>query len=156
MKSVLELSPPRINARFVMLLDPGTRMAASGGFSKGMMGSASGNERSFIGHAHQKQTTSGGRGSGFAAVAGFENLRDLAFRPITTADIHERAGDGSHHIVQETIGLHVQPNPLPEAIHGHMRDGSDAGHAIGPIGFEAAEIMPSVQTFGRSSHSGGI
>src|SRR5437016_519797 len=99
MKSSFELSAPRTNARFVILFDPGTRMVVSGRFVSGMISSASGNERCVITHAHQKQGTSRGRGPGFAAVAGFENLRDFAFRAVAAAHVHERAGDGSHHIV---------------------------------------------------------
>src|SRR5262249_19582036 len=147
---------PKISARFVMLFDPGTRMVASGGLLSGMISKASGYERSVIIYAHEKQAAGRRCGTSLTAIFGMQNLRDLVFRPVASADIHERAGNRSHHIVQETVGLHVEPNPVSQAIHRQVGDGPDAGQAVGPNRFENPEIMSAAQTPGPTAHSLGI
>src|SRR4051812_33905550 len=100
----------RTKARLVMLLDPGRRGAAWTGPGRGVISSELGyGLGGIVGHAHQEQAL-GRRGRpGPAAVLGPQNLRHLGLGPVAAADVHERAGDGPDHIVQEAVGLHVQP-----------------------------------------------
>ena len=38
--------------------------------------------------------------------------------PIAAADVHQGAGDGSHHVVQEPVGFHVDPKVVAESADG--------------------------------------
>src|SRR6516225_4842972 len=93
------------SARLVMLFDPGTRTVAAGGLVSGAISIRSGyvTGLSLIGHAHQEQPRRRGRRAGQLSLARFQNLRDLRLGPVAAADVHQRPGDGPHHIVQEAV-----------------------------------------------------
>src|SRR5207244_9346187 len=41
---------------------------------------------------------------------------------------------------------------ISKTIDRQVRDGSHAGHTVGPIRFEAAKVVSATQTLGRASH----
>src|SRR5439155_9568883 len=113
------LSAASTSARFVMLLLPGTRTVAAGGFVSGFTSSLSGYVRgdSLIPHPHQEQPLRRGGRAGLAAVLGVQDFRDAGFGDVPAADVDQRAGDRADHVVQEAVSLDVDPDVLAGAVH---------------------------------------
>src|SRR5262249_18306520 len=111
---------------------------------------------SLVVYAHEKQPLRRCGWPSFLAVFACQNLGDFALRPEAAANVHERAGDGSHHIVQEAIGLRRDPYLLAGPTNRHMSYRPHARHAVRPIGFEAVEIVPASKRRGRAGHGGRI
>ena len=53
--------------------------------------------------------------------------------PLPLADLDERAGDRADHVVQEAVGLDVDPDEVVHPVHGDVRDRPDAAGAVGPV-----------------------
>src|SRR5262249_60947299 len=87
---------------------------------------------------------------------GGDDGRHLLLGPVAAADVHQRAGDGPDHVVQEAVRLHVQPDPVAEAVDGDVRDGADAAGAVGPFRLETAEVVGAGQRLRGSGHRGGV
>src|SRR4051812_4441831 len=122
----------RTRARLVMLLEPGTRTVARGGRSSGRMGSFSGSGPAdmglpVVGDAHEEQPLRRGGGPGAGPVPRLEDRLDLRLRPVAPPDVEQGAGDRPHHIVQEAVRLHIEPDPVAHAIERQAGDGADAG-----------------------------
>ena len=68
-------------------------------------------------------------------------------------DQHQRPGDRADHIVQEAVGLDVDPDEVVHPAHGEVRDRPDAARAVGPVGLEAVEVVPAQERPGRRGSS---
>jgi hypothetical protein len=105
-----------------------------------------------VGDPHEEQPLRGGGGAGEAAVPGLEHLGDTGLGPRAAADLHQAAGDRPHHVIEEAVGFHVDPDELTEAADAQVGDGADAGEAVGPLGLEAAEVVPADQARPGPAH----
>src|SRR5262249_27464257 len=93
-----------------------------------------------VGHPHQEKPLRRGRRAGASAVAGFEDRFYLRLWPEAAAHVDQRPRDRPHHVVQEAVRLHVQPEPVAEAAHGQVRHRPHARLAVGPLCLKAAEV----------------
>ena len=84
-------------------------------------------------------------GTGRAAVLGGQHLGDPRGGPAAGADQDEGAGDRADHVVQESVGLDVDPDEVVHPVHGDMRDRPDAAGAVGPVGLEAVEVVAALE-----------
>jgi hypothetical protein len=134
-------------------------MVAVGGAINGSTGSKSRKrivQSLIVGDPHEKQALCRCCWSGLATVFGIENAKYVVLGPKAAANVDQCARYGTHHIVQETIGLYVDPDPIPGPVEAQMSDGPNARPPIGPAGFETMEVVPSDQWFGRTTHGGNV
>src|SRR5690349_3746355 len=90
------------------------------------------------------------RRTGALIVARFEQHLDVAEGTPPEADVHHRAHQHPHHVVQEAVGLDMKADPAARASLAPLRSHDPA--AIVPLGLtghgERAEIMCAVQQHG--------
>src|SRR5262245_24086320 len=98
------------SARLVILFEPGTRTVPTRGWLRGTISRASASL--LIRYPHQEQPLRRRRRPRLSPVLSVQDLRNLRLGPETAAHVHQRPGNGPHHIVEKAIGLHVQPQPV--------------------------------------------
>lgn len=92
------------------------------------------------------------RRSGSIAILGFQNAAHFRLGPEAAADVDERPSDRTHHVVQEAVRFHVEPDKVAEAMHGKVRDRPYAALPIGPVRLETAKIVATAQANRRPGH----
>ncbi len=90
--------------------------------------------------------------SGEPTITGVERFGDSLRRPTAAADQHERPGDGPDHVVQEPIGLNIDPEKPTDPVHSNSDDRPDATGPVGPMGLEAPEVVAALKRLGGPTH----
>ncbi len=114
---------------------------------------------------------SGGGVAGFGASLDVSDATHFSSVVDAAPDGNQRADDGSHHVVKEAVTHDLDPDEVtcvlgtgwrfccresirqkPLTLHGQLHDGSHAGGFVGPLGFEAAEVIRANQLLSGFVH----